>query len=213
MFVMLVALIGFGICANAQDVILKKDASEIKAKVLEITGEQVKYKDFDYQDGPTRNINISEVFMITYQNGQKEVFNKPAEVKEKTEMQLQSTDNRQSTNYQSNENYALIHLYRLGNFIGSAVSFDIDLDGKSIWRCKNDRKKTVKVTKEGVATLHAKTEAETHLTIDVEFGKEYYVECSIAPGVMVGRPALTLQHESVGEPMFNKIKKKKDDTE
>jgi len=75
----LVAVVTFGLIANAQDVILKKDGSEIKAKVIEITDQQVKYKDFDFQSGPTRNINISEVFMITYENGQKEVFNKAAE--------------------------------------------------------------------------------------------------------------------------------------
>jgi hypothetical protein len=63
------------ICASAQDAILKKDGSEIQAKVLEITDTQIKYKDFDFQEGPTRNINISEVFMITYHNGTKEVFN------------------------------------------------------------------------------------------------------------------------------------------
>jgi hypothetical protein len=65
--------------ACAQDVILKKDGSEIKAKVIEITDQQIKYKDFDFQDGPTRNLNISEVFMVTYENGQKEVFNKISE--------------------------------------------------------------------------------------------------------------------------------------
>ena len=42
--------------------------------MLEITDLLIKYKDFDFQDGPTRNINISDVFMITYENGQKEVF-------------------------------------------------------------------------------------------------------------------------------------------
>jgi len=67
----------FFCCLNtfAQDVILKRDGLDIKAKVLEITDQQVKYKDYDFQDGPIRNINISDVFMITYENGQKEVFN------------------------------------------------------------------------------------------------------------------------------------------
>ena len=71
---LLIAVIGLGITAKAQDVILKQDGSEITAKVLEITDQQVKYKDFDFQGGPTRNINISEIFMITYENGQREVF-------------------------------------------------------------------------------------------------------------------------------------------
>jgi hypothetical protein len=75
----LVTVVGFVLAANAQDVILKKDGSEIPAKVIEITDQQVKYKDFNFQDGPTRNLNISEVFMITYENGQKEVFNKIVE--------------------------------------------------------------------------------------------------------------------------------------
>jgi hypothetical protein len=86
----LIAIIGFGFLANAQDLILKKDGSEIKVKVLEITDQEVKYKDFDFQSGPTRNINISEVFMITYENGKKEVFNKqtstPSSQKESREV-------------------------------------------------------------------------------------------------------------------------------
>jgi hypothetical protein len=72
----LIIVTGFGISVNAQDIILKQDGSEIKAKVLEITDQHVKYREFDFQDGPTRNINISEVFMITYENGKKELFNK-----------------------------------------------------------------------------------------------------------------------------------------
>ena len=74
-FLILVAIIGFGFSANSQDVILKQDGSEIKAKVLEITDQQIKYKDFDFQSGPIRNINISEIITITYENGQIEVFN------------------------------------------------------------------------------------------------------------------------------------------
>jgi uncharacterized protein (TIGR02145 family) len=63
------------LCASAQDVILKKDGNEIKAKVLEITDSEIKYKDFDLQNGTIRNIPIDEVFMITYQTGKKELFN------------------------------------------------------------------------------------------------------------------------------------------
>ena len=84
MLLILVVLISFGIAANAQDVILKKDGSEIEAQVIEITDQQIKYKDFDFQNGPTRNVNISEVFMITYENGQKEVFNKHTETNAQT---------------------------------------------------------------------------------------------------------------------------------
>ena len=57
-----------------QDVIYKHNGDEINSKVLEITSETIKYKDFDFQDGPVRNINIKDVFMIIYENGVREKF-------------------------------------------------------------------------------------------------------------------------------------------
>jgi hypothetical protein len=74
-FLILITLFSFAINVNAQDLILKRDGAEIKAKVLEITEQEIKYKEFDFQSGPTRNVNISDVFMITYENGQRDVFN------------------------------------------------------------------------------------------------------------------------------------------
>ncbi|MFC5269297.1 hypothetical protein [Adhaeribacter terreus] len=59
---------------QAQDVIVKNDKSEIQAKVLEITDDAVKYKQFQFQDGPVYNIRKAEVFMILYQNGNRETF-------------------------------------------------------------------------------------------------------------------------------------------
>ena len=58
----------------AQDIIVKQNGDEIKSKILEITIETIKYKEFEFQDGPTRNINISDVFMVIYENGKREKF-------------------------------------------------------------------------------------------------------------------------------------------
>lgn len=68
--------------ANAQDIIVKTDKSEIKAKILEIEENTIKYKKFEFQDGPSYNINKSDVFMIIYKNGTRETFEvKPEESK------------------------------------------------------------------------------------------------------------------------------------
>ena len=80
--IMIAALLVAAVGANAQDMILKKDGSEIKAKVLEITDQQIKYKDFDFQSGTTQEINISEVFMIRGENRKERVFNKSIETKD-----------------------------------------------------------------------------------------------------------------------------------
>ena len=61
----------------AQDVIVKRNGDQIKSKILEITAESIKYKDFDFQDGPIRNIKISDVAIILYENGKRESFTQP----------------------------------------------------------------------------------------------------------------------------------------
>lgn len=62
--------------AFAQDIIVKKSGDEVKSKIIEITSSDIKFKDFGFQDGPTRNVPIAEVFMIIYENGKRETFNK-----------------------------------------------------------------------------------------------------------------------------------------
>jgi hypothetical protein len=60
--------------AFAQDILVKRNGDEISAKILEIAPDVIKYKRFDYQDGPTISILKREVFMIKYANGTKEVI-------------------------------------------------------------------------------------------------------------------------------------------
>lgn len=61
----------------AQDVIVKNDKSEIKANIVEITEDDIKYKKFENPDGDLQSVNKTEVFMIIYQNGYKEYFETP----------------------------------------------------------------------------------------------------------------------------------------
>ena len=58
----------------SQDIITTKASEDIKAKVLEVTTSEVKYKKFDNQDGPTFSLLKSEILMIRYENGSKDVF-------------------------------------------------------------------------------------------------------------------------------------------
>src|ERR1700741_2511105 len=60
---------------SAQDQIFKKDNTKIEAKILEISQNDVKYKLFSHQDGPTIIVNKNDIALIIYQNGVHEVFN------------------------------------------------------------------------------------------------------------------------------------------
>ncbi len=59
----------------AQDLITKKSGEDIKAKVLEVNQTEIKFKKTDNPDGPTFTISKSEILMIRYSNGTKDIFN------------------------------------------------------------------------------------------------------------------------------------------
>jgi len=63
------------------DIIILKNGQEIKAKVIEIGQNEVKYKDCFNQSGPTFIKNKSEIFMIKYPNGTSTVIE---EIKQNT---------------------------------------------------------------------------------------------------------------------------------
>ena len=59
---------------SAQDIILKKNADEIQAKVLKVTETEIEYKKWENLDGPIYTIPANEIFIIKYQNGSKDII-------------------------------------------------------------------------------------------------------------------------------------------
>jgi len=58
----------------AQDIIVLKNGDEISAKVLEITPTTIEYKKVDDPYGPTVSIQKTEVRMVKYENGTKDLL-------------------------------------------------------------------------------------------------------------------------------------------
>ena len=65
----LVATSGFG-----QDIITKKNGEGVKAKVLEITANEIKYKRFENLEGPTYVLAKADVLIVKYENNTEEIF-------------------------------------------------------------------------------------------------------------------------------------------
>lgn len=59
----------------ATDTIIMKNGDEISVKLIEISDNEVTYKKSDNLDGPQFKTNKNKIFMIKYENGNKEVFN------------------------------------------------------------------------------------------------------------------------------------------
>lgn len=62
--------------AISQDTIFKKDGTQIKAKVLEVMSEVVKYKKITNQDGPTYEVKKVDILKIVYPDGSVDDFSK-----------------------------------------------------------------------------------------------------------------------------------------
>lgn len=60
--------------ASAQDTIVKRNGDNILSKIIEISETEVKYKKFDFQDGPNFIENKSDIQLIKYSNGTKDEF-------------------------------------------------------------------------------------------------------------------------------------------
>lgn len=59
---------------SAQDIIVKRDGDELQCRILEVSKNEVKYKRWTNQDGPAFSEKKSNIFMIKYENGEKDVI-------------------------------------------------------------------------------------------------------------------------------------------
>jgi len=96
------------------------------------------------------------------------------------------------------EGQALVYVYRVPSFTGSAISYDVKVDGEIIGKMKNGAYFYTTVAP-GSYVISAKTESEYTLNADFEAGETYYIRGGITVGLLVGRPKLELVFPATGE--------------
>lgn len=113
--------------ANAQDIITKKNGDDIQAKVIEITLNELKYKNFNNLDGPIISILKSDVILVRYENGSKDVFadEKPIVISQNEVLDEDQSilNGRQDANrYYKNYSGAGVGTLATGLFLGSVLA-------------------------------------------------------------------------------------------
>lgn len=74
MIILLATLISGAVAASAQDIVTRKDGSEIRAKVTAVGTDTITYTLYDESDGVEYTIMKSEVVLIKYESGRNEVI-------------------------------------------------------------------------------------------------------------------------------------------
>ncbi|MDR3350582.1 MAG: hypothetical protein LBN98_02895 [Prevotellaceae bacterium] len=131
----LIALV-YGHALFAQDMITLKSGEEIKAKVQEIGTDNVKYKKYDNQSGPLYTLMKSDIFIIKYENGDKDVFTAPSAPQPTVTNQTEQTGDDAESNVIKNAYVPLPTLrkkfYEIGLKldVGMGVPYIFDLNGE-----------------------------------------------------------------------------------
>ncbi|NOZ36171.1 MAG: hypothetical protein GXO80_12855 [Chlorobi bacterium] len=71
---LLVVYLLFSFISSSQDIIYLRNGTEIKAEITEIGVNEIKYKKFNFQDGPDYVVLKKATKYIVYENGKKDVF-------------------------------------------------------------------------------------------------------------------------------------------
>lgn len=129
LIVIIVLLVSY--VSYSQDVIYKNDKTEIKAKVVEITETSIKYKKWENQTGPLYNISINEVFMVMYENGQREMIKPATPVNQSSGSDNQSPNQNNSNQSQNSDILNTINQSNRSSNTG-ALNIDTTLDFKNL---------------------------------------------------------------------------------
>lgn len=104
--------------------------------------------------------------------------------------------------------YAVLYVYRPASYYGSLISYQLNADDQPIGRVPNGAAYRVKLYKEGLTEIWAKTEARISKTIDVQHGKAYFLRCSVQMGVFVGEPQLSIVDAARGYKGYLRTREK-----
>lgn len=172
----------------SQDLITKKSGDDIEANVIEVTATEIKYKKFDNLDGPTIILLKTEVLMIRYKNGSKDIFVEENKIEPDTTPKTTKSDLISNLkNNLKDDLKADIYFIRSTGFNGSLSAFTAFIDKQIVCRLNNNKYSIHKVDAgEHVFTVQfagqqAKDKAEP-ITINVEAGKTYYIQMVFQPG-------------------------------
>jgi hypothetical protein len=119
----------------------------------------------------------------------------------------QDSITRKKINEESN--FAILYVYRQAWYYGCAIPYDLKIGDSTICTVKNNSKYEIKLFKEGQTKIWAETETKEEKTFNVEFGKEYFLWCTVSWGDYVGRPVFMFIDKDEAQTEFKLIANKK----
>jgi Domain of unknown function (DUF4190) len=99
------------------DLIVLRNGEEVKAKVIEMTSDEVKYKKFNMLNGPLYVTKKSEIFIITYANGTRETFKLEPKTNIESNRGKSDSNNNNDGDKEENENALLALVFGIAGLV------------------------------------------------------------------------------------------------
>lgn len=113
-------------------------------------------------------------------------------------------DSLHRSKFGDHPDHAILYAYRPSG-PGALIGYNLHLGDSVICRMKNYSKYEIRLCKEGPTTVWARTEAKESIPLNVKFGEEYFLKCTIQMGFFVGEPDLRLIEQEPGEAEYEVI--------
>lgn len=110
----------------AQDIIFRKNGTDIQAIVQKSGTDEIRYKKFDNQNGPIYRLKKSEIAMIRYEDGDRDVFN---DASTPVEDRIQTSVDRQDNHH----NNIIYSDYQLPVLAYTSIEQDYEQLSKKIY--------------------------------------------------------------------------------
>ena len=124
------------ISAFAQDIIVTKDAKKIEAKITEVSKSEIKYKEWDNQEGPTFILEVADINTIIYSNGKVAVVYQVQAAEDSQKTAKEETEQTVNVDY-TIERTSKPLTYRFNNLTSGASDFRWDF-GDGTWSFAKD---------------------------------------------------------------------------
>ena len=181
-----------------QDEITFRTGDILKAKILEVGTEEIIYKKFENLTGPSYTVKKNQVFMIKYENGDKDVFGTD-----------KASDPAPNAVVPSSGAPAIIYFYRPGKFVGSSPEIIVGtfVPDEVIVKLRNNHWYKAEYfytgQREFITGVYAINGAK--LSVNIEGGKTYYIRCSLMKGMGV-QSQLEIVNEETGRKEMTSLK-------
>ena len=156
---MCIAFLGIIYSSYGQDLIYKKDKSILKAKILEVTENKIKFKKYEILEGPTFELSLKDVAKIKYYNGFEEVYD--------TSYSVSNNSNGKN----DTSSFAMIYMvYYHGN--EGSEHFPIYFNEKKIMTLNGNMRLKYKIFSEGKLVVERRSKSiGPSIVLNIQHGK------------------------------------------